>query len=319
MQKRRGYNHRFTAATTTASRIYLPPRRYRRPYCGNCGRNGHSYRECREPFTSLGIIAIRNSIHDSITPLEVMNILDSLPENTSLPSPSFDNNLRCLMVQRKDSLGFINIVRPRPEEQLKYLKTYLEDLTWNERKALETRTFEELWQSINNNYYHNNNNYYHHNHRDLRREKERFDKVTDLNSMLESTVSKFNFLEWGFPKGKRDRYERDLNSALREFEEETGYNTKDLKIISGAPLVEQFIGLNNNRYMCKYFVALMNPNIGPPVIDQRKHHQAGEVSNIAWLSYDDASKIIRPNAVDKKNVLKQAFTLAQYKQTKTIP
>lgn len=307
MQKRRGYNHRFKAATTTASRIYLPPRRYRRPYCGNCGRNGHCYRDCREPFTSLGIIAIRNSIHDTIVPLEVLNILDSLPEATT-NEEAIDSSLRCLMVQRKDSLGFINILRPRPEEEFKYLNAYAEDLTWNERKALKTKNFDELWRIINN-----NNNYY---NRDTSRVKERFESL-DINQVLDSTASKFNFQEWGFPKGKRDRYERDLNSALREFEEETGYHSKDLKIISGSPLVERFIGLNNNRYMCKYFVALMNTNIGPPVIDQRKHHQAGEVSNIAWLTYSDAAKIIRPNALDKKRVLKQAFTLAQYKQQKT--
>ena len=37
--------------------------------------------------------------------------------------------------------------------------------------------------------------------------------------------------EWGFPKGRRNLYEKDLNCALREFSEETGYSSKSINLI----------------------------------------------------------------------------------------
>ena len=29
-------------------------------YCGNCGKKGHMYKQCKEPVTSLGIIMYNN-------------------------------------------------------------------------------------------------------------------------------------------------------------------------------------------------------------------------------------------------------------------
>lgn len=296
----RGGYHRFR---------YGRPPYHRRSYCGNCGMNGHVYRNCKNPFTSLGIIAIRDSIHDTVTPKEVQNTLDSLPDDNDNDDGTIDRNLRCLMVQRKDSLGFINILRPRSEENDAYIDTYAADLTVTERRNLEECDFDTLWKklSINTRWY----------NREMIRAKHKF-ATLDIKQLLNRTVSRFNHLEWGFPKGKRDRYESDLKSALREFEEETGYNAKDLTVISGEPLVENFIGLNDNPYMCKYFVAFMDPKVGPPSIDYRNPQQAGEISNLAWLSYNDARKIIRPNALDKKKVLRQAFLLAQYKKQNSL-
>ena len=37
--------------------------------------------------------------------------------------------------------------------------------------------------------------------------------------------------EWGFPKGRRNFNETDLNCALREFNEETGINMKSIKLL----------------------------------------------------------------------------------------
>ena len=63
--------------------------------------------------------------------------------------------------------------------------------------------------------------------------------------------------EWGFPKGRRNYQERDLTCAIREFEEETGYDRNKLCIISNLiPFEEIFTGSNYKSYKHKYFLAL---------------------------------------------------------------
>jgi 8-oxo-dGTP pyrophosphatase MutT (NUDIX family) len=43
--------------------------------------------------------------------------------------------------------------------------------------------------------------------------------------------------EWGFPKGRRNYNEKDIDCALREFSEETGYSKYSLKNIEN---IQQF-------------------------------------------------------------------------------
>jgi 8-oxo-dGTP pyrophosphatase MutT (NUDIX family) len=256
----------------------------------------------------LGIIAFRASEHDQTQNSEVQNILDSLPDVVP-PSTTNNNNNnnRVLMVQRRDSLGYINVLRPRQEEHGSFLTTYARDMTPKERKRLEDNTFKDLWADLAMN---KQCRWY---NKEMDRAEQKFAKL-DLHGLLDSTTSKWHHLEWGFPKGKRNLYEDDLTSALREFQEETGYSQDDLTLIQREPLIERFVGLNNNEYMCKYFVAWMNPNRGPPEINPENPYQAGEVSNLAWLRYDEAMKIIRPTAKNKREVLTQAYLLTTQKK-----
>ena len=58
--------------------------------------------------------------------------------------------------------------------------------------------------------------------------------------------------EWGFPKGRRNYKEKDLECALREFEEETGIQKSSLTIIKNLnPFEEIFTGSNLKSYKHK--------------------------------------------------------------------
>ena len=37
--------------------------------------------------------------------------------------------------------------------------------------------------------------------------------------------------EWGFPKGRRNYQENDIDCATREWEEETGYSRNQIKMV----------------------------------------------------------------------------------------
>ena len=58
-------------------------RRYRNVFCGNCGMTGHIYKNCRAPITSCGIIMYKR----------------------------VNNTFKYLMIQRKDSIGYIEFLR----------------------------------------------------------------------------------------------------------------------------------------------------------------------------------------------------------------
>ena len=57
-------------------------------FCGNCGNIGHTYRRCTFPVTSCGIILFK--INEEY-----------------IPNDSKDDRYKFLLIQRKDTLGYV--------------------------------------------------------------------------------------------------------------------------------------------------------------------------------------------------------------------
>ena len=121
------------------------------------------------------------------------------------------------------------------------------------------------------------------------------------NLNLECETNKFKLYkdtEWLYPKGKREDKETDLKTALREFYEETGINSKYLNIFKNIiPIELNFIGLNGIEYRNVYFIAELskeprsvkfNYNLDNCEIDiyinKKNKEMVKEVSNIKFLS-----------------------------------
>ena len=67
----------------------------------------------------------------------------------------------------------------------------------------------------------------------------------NLETILKRSNTNWIDAEWGFPKGRRNYQEKDLTCALREFEEETGYNKSSVNIVQNIiPYEEVFTGSN---------------------------------------------------------------------------
>jgi len=123
----------------------------------------------------------------------------------------------------------------------------------------------------------------------------------NLDSLLRKSTTTWNDCEWGFPKGRRNLHEKDLSCALREFEEETGYNRKHITIVENlTPFEEIYIGSNNKCYKHKYFIAFMDYENTLNISD----FQVSEVSNLQWKTYSDSIQCMRPYNVEKKIVLR---------------
>ena len=110
-------------------------------YCGNCGKVGHIYRRCTEPIISLGIIAFKY--------IE--------PKND-------EDNINFLMIQRRDTLGFVEFMRGKYNlENLRYIYKLFEIMTKKERESIISNNFDILWNNLwmrkQSNQYHNEYDY----------------------------------------------------------------------------------------------------------------------------------------------------------------
>ncbi len=92
-------------------------------YCNNCGNYGHVYNTCRHPILSYGIILFTVD-----------------PENVC----------RIIMVERKDSLSFIEFIRGKYKNHMNtdYIKLLVSRMTNEEKQKLLTNSFDELWKDL---------------------------------------------------------------------------------------------------------------------------------------------------------------------------
>ena len=113
-------------------------------HCSNCGISGHTFRMCVEPVSSYGVLVFRwIGRTPNWTPLNEFCKDDQsvLGLNNILPE--------VLMVQRKDSLGFMDIMRGKYKlSEPEYIKKQIRGMTASERKRLLTLDFEEIWHEL---------------------------------------------------------------------------------------------------------------------------------------------------------------------------
>ena len=89
--------------------------------CNNCGKNGHTFYQCKLPITSNGIILFRKK----------------------------DKEIQYLMIRRKDSFGFIDFIRGKYSPyNIFQIQNLVNEMSNTEKQKILTETFEELWQNM---------------------------------------------------------------------------------------------------------------------------------------------------------------------------
>jgi 8-oxo-dGTP pyrophosphatase MutT (NUDIX family) len=127
------------------------------------------------------------------------------------------------------------------------------------------------------------------------------DKKITLDEIVENSHTRWLETEWEFPKGRRNVQEKDLDCALREFEEETGCSSKKLSVIENLlPFEETYIGSNHKCYKHKYYLAYMYDNNEESSLD---NFQRSEVSKLEWKTIDECLECIRPYNLEKKRLI----------------
>ena len=259
--------------------------------CNNCGSTTHTTNKCRNPVTSYGIILFKK----------------------------IDDKYKILMINRKDSLCYIDFLRGKYSiNNYKYIQILIDKCSLDEKDKLLKKNFDELWKDlwlidhIDQKFMN-----------DYKRGKEKFDKlkkgilIDDLNINLEELIknSKTNFIdsEWEFPKGRRNNtLETNKNCAIREFGEETGYIFNDYElIINIVPFVENYLGENKIRYRHIYYIGNLKNYDKILNIDKNNSDQYLEVSDIQWLTKSECLSNIRYYHKTREKIINKIFNLIE--------
>ena len=265
----------------------------RAQYCTNCGQSGHIFRNCLSPVTSYGIIAIRY--------LDTNHLTSLFSKSNTIHN--HNNSIQFLLIKRKDSLAFIEFIRGKYMYQdEEYICKLLRSMTQNEQQRLLTKTFDQLWYDIwgeSSNIKSHKNNY--------ESSEKRFLQLNlKLPRLIQQNPSKWTEPEWGFPKGRRNPYETDMNCAIREFQEETGLKRHDFSIIQNTQSIsETFFGSNHVHYCHKYYLAVCNTSTDVE-LNVNNLHMFREIGDIQWCSLEDAITKIRPDNIEKREILLKA-------------
>lgn len=203
-------------------------------------------------------------------------------------------DLKFLMLTKKYTYGFYDFINNKYNiENNIQIGNLINEMTEEELKLILTESFNTLWKLI-----HKKQKY------PLRYEKN-FNKV---KSRIKSNIYKikkniFKTPDWEFPKGKREKNDNnDLDTAIREFKEETGLNDNDFKVFDNIkPLVENYKGTDELNYAYFYYIAIIKPNV------QIKINNTRETSNIGLYSYFSSLNNIREYQKERKIILENIF------------
>jgi 8-oxo-dGTP pyrophosphatase MutT (NUDIX family) len=281
--------------------------------CTNCGQYGHSFRQCIAPVTSFGMIIFR---HKSGNWNQAKHLLQN---NTNL-NGLVPEDIEYLLIQRRDSLGFVEIMRGKYRlQEIDYIRQQIRGMTQTERKKLLELSFDELWSGLWGSNAETNNSHAYRSERETSRVKletlktgyvlEDSGRTVNLRMIFDEIPSLWDTPEWGFPKGRRDQRESEYQCAIREVYEETGLTDKDIIVIRNLnPIQESFFGSNHIHYCHKYYISYM-PTVKEIAVDTRNSLMCREIGNIGWFSLEDALRHIRPDNIEKREILLKTSSL----------
>ena len=244
-------------------------------YCNNCGNEGHLYRNCKLPVLSYGILC-------------------------------FTDEHKVLMIQRKDSISYIEFLRGKYDlNNSSYIVDLLNTCSIEERGRIQSYSFDDLWNTL----WFSGGNHKKQTDRMIKeyhKSKEMLERLQaskQLYELLDQCHKRYETPEWEFPKGRRSTREGNMNCAIREFEEETDLSSDEYTLLKNIiPLSEEFTGSNGVRYKHIYYIAMYKGSRGLSINTDR-YEQYSEIGDIQWLSIDESYSKIRDEHPTKKLVI----------------
>jgi len=252
--------------------------------CNNCRKLGHFFYHCKFPITSFGIILFRyNAIGET----------------------------EFLMMKRKNTYGYIDFIRGRYSVYNRdRLLNIFNEMTVHEKESIKNGTFNCLWVNMwedvaRTTYQKLEESGSEEKFRLLKNGVLLTDGYISLEWLIDNSDSKWTDQEWDFPKGRRNINETDKVCAIREFEEETGLNRKNIDIIDNIHCFEEgFIGTNHKSYKNKFFLAHASNKWVP-----LNNFQTSEVSGLCWKTLNQCLESIRPYNLEKKQSITNIYKI----------
>lgn len=309
-------------------------------YCLNCGKKGHICKKCKDPPTSYGLICFKIAgdwqIYQNILQIKYYKINHynqinninmywfnnknkDIKDDINYYIDKIKKDIRFLLIRRKHSLGYIEFIRGRYDiNNIQTITHLIEQMTEEEKNNILNNNLEILWDNLWRN-----------TSRSKLYEKEYIKSVDKFNylkdkmlNIIKDTKPKYDIPEWGFPKGRRNYLEKDLECAKREFMEESGMKEDEFVILDRIyPLNETFFGTNQIKYKHTYYISISNSNRKLEISDD--NIQIQEIGDIGWFNYEELLLLIRPYHIERLKIVEDliyfiAFNTKYYQENNTI-
>jgi hypothetical protein len=152
-----------------------------------------------------------------------------LQSEKSLTGFEPDAGIEYLMIQRKDSIGFIEMIRGKYKlSDIDYIRHTVSGMTLAEQEKLLFTPYDDLWENLWGPARDPQNNYRH----EKEQGRQKLDALRNGSPSLQTIITEsgasFDTPEWGFPKGRKNVNESEHACALRETWEETNIRAKQI-------------------------------------------------------------------------------------------
>jgi len=284
-------------------------------YCVNCNKPGHNFKECSEPVFSYGIICMKiddtniNSYHmiedyliNKVIDIEKYNLLNLSNLNKI---DNYKDKIKFLLIQRKHSFSYVEFIRGKYDEKdLSEISNLLNLMTSDEITKIIDNNFDKLWDDL----------------------WKKTAKHKAYQKEYEISKNKFNYIrinykimnlinfdklyetpEWGFPKGRREKNETNLNCAMREFKEETGVDSDKYILLNRLNTVEESVyDTKNTLYKLVYYLGISDKEYELKISNE---YQQYEIGDMKWLTFEQVLPKIRDYYKEKITMLYKVYFL----------
>lgn len=220
---------------------------------------------------------------------------------------NFEKTYKIILVKRKDTIGYVEFLRGKYDENNEeYMMKLINMMTIEEKeRIIQVYDFDSLRNILRMT---KKKNLYKQEY-EVAKKKFNYLKINDrLKTLIKQSHTNYQETEWGLPKGRKNNKETDLQCAVREFLEETNIIKKNINVlINMQPFIEKYTGINGITYKHVYYFAEYNNEQNDLLMNPYNKNQINEISDLKWFSRKECSDIIREYYTEKKNVLEKAF------------
>jgi ADP-ribose pyrophosphatase YjhB (NUDIX family) len=271
-------------------------------YCINCGKSGHNSKICNNPITSCGIICFKID-NLPISKIEkflfnkYINIEDYNYNHIDYYNKTnfHRKDIKFLLIQRKHSLSYIEFLRGKYDENnIDKVTNMFELMAEKEVENIKNNDFDYLWNNL-----WKETAKFKSFLKEMVLSKNKFIHLKN-NNIINKLKSKYFEPEWGFPKGRRTKYENNYECAHRELVEETNL-LNYMQFDRIGTIEETFNGTDNNLYKHIYYIA------GSDEDELTTNFDNYEVDNIGWFTIDQVLNLLRPYNKSKIDLINQLY------------
>lgn len=225
-----------------------------------------------------------------------------------------DSEIYFTLICRRDTISFMNFVRGkyRLNDQAG-IRQIFSRMTNNEIELIdECRDLEILWENVWGPSANTGE-------RQLNTSRNKFNKLvkgitnykTDEILTLDMLISEFSgnvydTAEWGFPKGRKNRNEKHVQAAIREFKEETDLKSNQFNLLKAKPITESYVGSDGNTYKHIYYLVQLKSSVDLQM-NLKNESQRQEIGELGLYTYSQAMRLIRDYHQEKKALLTRLY------------